>query len=433
MEETKNMFNVAIFLISVVIYASFGLTNLVYLFFSATTTFLAAKYGKGKYKKYIFIGTIIANIGILVFMKTFLYLEQFENDTFNIIIPIGISYYTLQVISYLVDVYKGKYEPQKSFLKYLMYVIYIPYLFIGPINRYDDIATSLYANKKWDTNRILNGITRILWGIFKKLVIAGRISIIISVITGNIDQYKGAYALFAMLLYSIQIYADFSGGIDMVIGVSKIVGINIKENFHSPYLAENVKEFWRRWHIGLSSWLKDYVYIPLGGNRKGKIRTKINVIITFLVSGFWHGANYLLWGFFHGILVTSAKFLTTKWKNVNRVINYFIVSILWSFFIWPNTATALKMIGSLFTTFNYVPLFQHLLNFNLDFMNIIVLIISIAMLMLFDVKKDNIILKIKKMKLENKIMLIGSLGIIILIFGIYGIGFNVNEFIYSKF
>ena len=236
-----------------------------------------------------------------------------------------------------------------------------------------------------------------------------------------------------MLLYSIQIYADFSGGIDMVIGVSKIVGINIKENFHSPYLAENVKEFWRRWHIGLSSWLKDYVYIPLGGNRKGKIRTKINVIITFLVSGFWHGANYILWGLFHGILVAFSKFLTTKWKNVNRVINYFIVSILWSFFIWPNTATALKMIGSLFTTFNYVPLFHNLLNFNLDFMNIIVLIISIVMLMLFDVKKDNIILKIKKMKLENKIMLIGSLAIIILVFGIYGIGFNVNEFIYSKF
>ncbi len=425
--------NILILILSVIIYASFGPVNLVYILFSSLTSFLVAKYAKNKNRKVYFTLTIIINLAILVFFKLQSYTSLIGLPVENIMVPIGISYYTLQIISYLVDVYKKKYEPQQSLIKYLMYVIYMPYLIIGPINRYDDISESLYAKKKWNTERIVNGIVRIVWGLLKKLVIAGRVSIIISAITGNISEYNGAYAFLAMLLYSIEIYADFSGGIDMVIGVSKIFGINIKENFNSPYLAENTKEFWRRWHIGLSSWLKDYVYIPLGGNRKGKWRTKINLIITFTVSGLWHGANYILWGLLHGILVTISKFTTTKWKNLNRVINYILVSILWAFFIWPNWTTALQMIGSIFTNFNYPDLFANLLNLNLDLGNIIVLVFSTIILAIFDARKDTIISYVKDMKIETKILLIGIIGIIILVFGIYGIGFNVNEFIYSKF
>lgn len=184
------MINIAIFIISILIYASFGLTNLIYILFSALTTFFAAKNLKGKNRKAILILTIAANIGILVFMKVYFYAENFGINVSNIIVPIGISYYTLQVISYLIDVYKGKYEPQENLLKYLMYVIYIPYLIIGPINRYDDISKTLYEKKKWDTNRILNGIIRIFWGLFKKLVIAGRIGLVISVITKDTNTYN---------------------------------------------------------------------------------------------------------------------------------------------------------------------------------------------------------------------------------------------------
>lgn len=187
--------NVLILILSILIYTSFGLTNLVYILFSALTTFFAAKYGKGK--KSIVILTIIANLAILVFMKVYFYAENFGLSLPNILVPIGVSYYTLQVISYLVDVYKGKYEAQQSLGKYLMYVIYIPYLIIGPINRYDQISESLYAKKKWDTNRILNGGIRILWGAFKKLVIAGRLSMILAVITADTTKYTGAYALLA--------------------------------------------------------------------------------------------------------------------------------------------------------------------------------------------------------------------------------------------
>ena len=425
--------NVLILILSIIIYASFGPINLVYILFSSITSFLTAKYTKEKNRKLIFGITIALNLAVLVFFKVCVHTGFVGLPAENIIAPIGISYYTLQIISYLVDVCKKKYEPQKSLIKYLMYVIYIPYLIIGPINRYDDISKSLYKKKTWDTNRILNGILRTCWGLFKKFVIAGRVSIIISAITGNVAEFTGAYALLAMLLYSIEIYADFSGGIDMVIGVSKMFGIEVKENFNCPYLAENVKEFWRRWHIGLSTWLKDYVYIPLGGNRKGPLRTKINLIITFVLSGLWHGANYILWGLFNGILVAFSKFTTTKWKKLNRVINYLLISIMWAFFIWPTTTMALNMIGSVFTNFNYPELFSNLLNLNLDLPNIIVLVISTIMLTIFDVKKDNIIAKIKNMKIETKILLIGILGLIILVFGIYGIGFNAQEFIYSKF
>ena len=423
--------NVLILILSILIYASFGLTILVYILFSALTTFFAAKYGKGK--KPIVILTIVANLAILVFLKVYFYAENFGLSLPNILVPIGVSYYTMQVISYLVDVYKGKYEAQKSLWKYLMYVIYIPYLIIGPINRYDQISESLYAKKKWDTNRILNGGIRILWGAFKKLVIAGRLSMILAVITADTTKYTGAYALLAMLLYSIQLYADFSGGIDIVIGVSKLFGINMKENFDAPYLAQNLKEFWRRWHIGLSSWLKDYVYIPLGGNRKGKLRTKINVVITFVVSGLWHGANYLLWGLIHGICVAFPQFLTTKWKYLNRVINYLVVSFTWAFFIWPTTKIALQMMGSVFTNWNYGELFTNLSVFGLDIANGIVLVISILALAIFDTKKDKIILILSNKKVATKLAIIGTVSMLVLIFGIYGIGFEVNDFIYSRF
>ena len=423
--------NVLILILSILIYASFGLTNLVYILFSALTTFFAAKYGKGK--KPIVILTIVANLAILVFLKVYFYAENFGLSLPNILVPIGVSYYTMQVISYLVDVYKGKYEAQQSLGKYLMYVIYIPYLIIGPINRYDQISESLYAKKKWDTNRILNGGIRILWGAFKKLVIAGRLSMILAVITADTTKYTGAYALLAMLLYSIQLYADFSGGIDIVIGVSKLFGINMKENFDAPYLAQNLKEFWRRWHISLSSWLKDYVYIPLGGNRKGKLRTKINVVITFVVSGLWHGANYLLWGLIHGICVAFPQFLTTKWKYLNRVINYLVVSFTWAFFIWPTTKIALQMMGSVFTNWNYGELFTNLSVFGLDIANGIVLVISILALAIFDTKKDKIILILSNKKVATKLAIIGTVSMLVLIFGIYGIGFEVNDFIYSRF
>lgn len=350
----------------------------------------------------------------------------------NIFVSLGLAYYTLQVISYVVDVYKEKIEAESNIGKYLLFVIYMPYLLIGPINRYQDISKTLFEENKISKENIYQGILRVLWGMMKKFIIAGRIGIVLATITGDMDTYRGAYALLAMLLYGIELYADFSGGIDMVLGVSRIFGVILPENFNSPYLSENVKEFWRRWHITLSAWLKDYIYIPLGGNRCSKVRNKINVVITFLVSGFWHGINYIVWGLVHGILVAFGDY-KTKWKNLNRIINYLIISFTWSFFIWPNTVDALKMVLSVFTTFNFGDMLSQLTNLGLNIANIIVLIIFTVLLFIFDCNKEKIVEKIKHISPEMKTILICTCILCVFVFGIYGIGFNVSEFIYSKF
>ena len=413
--------------ISICVYASLGVKSLIYIIISSVTTYIATLlFQKNKYKKLILILTLIINIGILVIIKS----ELIK----NIIVPLGISYYTFQVVSYLIDVYRNKYKPEKNIAKYFVYTMYFPYLFIGPINRFDDISDSLFKeDKKINLSSMYNGILRIGWGFFKKLLIANRINVLIATITQNPSEYNGAFALFAMLLYSIQLYADFSGGIDIVIGFSKVLQINVKENFDTPYISQNIQEFWRRWHISLSSWFRDYVYIPLGGNRCSKLRHYFNTIIVFLLSGLWHGINYVLWGLLHAIFLILGKFITTKNKYLNITVTFLIVSFLWSFFIWPTTLESLQMIGSVFTTFNYSELFNNILNLGLNLANYIVLIISVILLIIYDLKREKINSKLKSLKTEHKLILFAGLVWVILIFGMYGIGFNASEFIYNKF
>ncbi len=418
--------NVLLLLASIIIYASFGIQSLLYVFFSIITTFIAAKYLKTKHKKLILSGTIIVNLAILVFMKFLPY------TNLSILAPLGISYYTLQIISYLVDVYKGKYEPETNFYNFTLFIMYIPHLFIGPISRYDDMKKTLLAKRKITANNIFDGLLRICWGLIKKFVIAGRTAILISTISGS-TEYSGGYALLAMIIYSINLYADFSGGIDIVLGVSKMLGIDLVENFDAPYFSQSIKEFWRRWHISLSSWLKDYVYIPLEGNRKGTLRKNINLLITFTVSGLWHGVNYIVWGILNGIFVMFGEKFKTKSKIFNRLVTFIIISFLWAFFIWQDQLTALKMMGSVFTTFNYSEVAAQILNLGLTLADWIVLAVFTIILFIFDGNKDKLIPKLQNSKLETKTILIGVMILIVAILGIYGIGFNVNNFIYSKF
>ena len=421
------VFNILLLAISILLYASFGLHSLIYIFFSIITSYFAAKHLDGKNKKTILILTIVVNLAILVFIKFLPY------TNFSILAPLGISYYTLQVISYLVDVYKKKYEPEKNFFNYTLFITFIPHLFIGPISRYDDIKQTLFTNRKITSQNFCNGLLRVCLGLIKKFIIAGRTAILISTISGNQTEYTGAFALLAMIIYSIEIYSDFSGGIDIVIGVSKMLGIDLKENFDAPYFSESFKEFWRRWHISLSSWLKDYVYIPLGGNRKGTFRKNLNLLITFIISGLWHGVNYILWGIFNGIFVMFGEKFKTKSKTFNRLVTFILISFLWSFFIWQDQITALKMIGSVFTTFNYPILGSQILNLGLNIADWIVLAVFTILLFIFDGNKNKIIPKVQNSKLEVKTILICVMLLLVLILGIYGIGFNVNNFIYSNF
>ena len=420
--------NFILLILSLLIYASLGITNLLFILFSILTSFFAAKFFKSKNKNFIFIITIILNSLVFFFFKFMIFKEI---TSFNLIVPLGISYYTLQIISYLIDVYKNKYPAEKSLWKYMLSVAYLPHLFIGPIAKYDEIKDAIFNNRKTNWSNFYLGITRVFWGLSKKLIISGRIAIITNNITAN--NYSGWYILLAVFLYSIQLYADFSGGIDVVLGLSKILGIDLKENFDSPFDSQSVKEFWRRWHISLGRWLKEYIYIPLGGNKHGTFRKNINLLITFFISGLWHGLSYLLWGIFHGIFVMFGEKLKTPFQIVNKIGTFVLISLLWCFFLWSDPFIALKMVGSIITNFNLMNVIQNIFNLGLALSDWIVLIIFTTTLIIIDKKQLLIKDKLLKIAIEFKLIILGAMILFILLFGIYGIGFNVNEFIYSNF
>ena len=416
--------NVLIFLIGLLIYAGYGWAGLAYLAAAALLSYGTALLAKKvPWLTWVWIAL---NAAMLLMLK----LQPVTG--ISLLAPMGISYFTLQIISYNVDVYRGKYEPERNLFRYALFVTYIPHLFIGPIERYDTMNRALNDRRiTWDG--IFDGAARAVWGLLKKYVIAARLGIIVSAISADPAQYQGAYALAAMFLYSLQLYSDFSGGIDMVLGLSRMLGITMSENFDAPYLSESFQEFWRRWHMTLGSWLREYVYIPLGGNRKGRLRKLLNTVITFLVSGLWHGVEYLLWGLINGLFVAVGDSLKTKWKTVNRIGTFILVTLLWSFFVWPDTVTALKMVGSVFTTFNYGDFAQQIGTLGLTLGDWIALAAAIAALWVYDVNKARFQGWFSRRCPAVKTALICALGLTVLVFGVYGIGFNAEAFIYSRF
>ncbi|MBR3972819.1 MAG: MBOAT family protein [Oscillospiraceae bacterium] len=419
------MINFLIFLAGLAIYAGYGIPGLAYLMAATAISYIAGLLiPKHRWVMHV---SVILNAAMLVAVK----LQPVTG--MEILAPMGVSYFTLQIISYHVDLYRGKYEPERNVLKYGMYVTYLPHIFLGPIERYDSFVPACFDNRKITWDGISSGAARALWGLFKKLVIAFRAGVIVSAISADPTQFRGAYAFAAMLMYSVQLYADFSGGIDMVLGVSRMLGIRMSENFNAPYFSESFQEFWRRWHMTLGSWLRAYVYIPLGGNRKGKARKLFNSIVTFLVSGLWHGVHYLLWGLINGVFVAFGEKLKTRFKFLNRIVTFLMVTILWSFFVWPETGTALRMIGSLFTTFNYGAFFAGVGELGLNLGESIVFAASVLALWGYDVFRDRIEKKFHSLCSAGRLAVIGALGLVILVFGMYGIGFNAEEFIYSRF
>lgn len=418
------IFNILILFVGLLIYAGYGIGGLSYLL--AATVF---SFGAGLLipkHRWVMGVSVALNALMLLAVK----LQPVTGWAFSA--AMGISYFTLQIISYNVDIYRGKYPPERNFLKYALFVTYLPHIFLGPIESYDAFRNSLEHRRiSWDG--ISGGAARALWGLFKKLAIASRAGVLVSAISADPEQFRGAYALAAMVLYSVQLYADFSGGIDMALGVSRMLGIGLSENFNTPYFSESFQEFWRRWHMTLGGWLREYVYIPLGGNRKGAARKFFNAIVTFLVSGLWHGVHYLLWGLFNGIFVVFGEKLKTKWKLLNQICTFLLVSILWSFFVWPDTLTALTMIGSLFSTFNYGAFFAGVGALGLNLGEGIVLAVSLLILWVYDRKRETIDGRFRALCPALRMAVICGLGLAILIFGMYGIGFNAEAFIYSRF
>ena len=284
---------------------------LITIFINYTAALYIYKYKKQKGKK-ILILTLFIDFGLLFIFKYLgfmndtllaLFGDNWPIKTLNIILPMGISFYTFQAASYTIDVYRGTIKPERHFGIFALFVMFFPQLVAGPIERSENLLPQFYEKHKFDFERIISGLRIMMWGFFKKIVIADRAATAVNAIYNSAQSYSGLYLVIATVLFAFQIYCDFSGYSDIAKGCARVLGFRLMDNFKNPYLSGSIKEFWRRWHISLSTWFMDYIYIPLGGNRAGKLKKYRNLIVTFLISGLWHGANwtFVLWGGIHGI------------------------------------------------------------------------------------------------------------------------------------
>lgn len=279
--------------------------------------------------------------------------------TVSLILPVGISFYTFQTLSYVIDVYRGTVKAEKHLGYYATFISFFPQLVAGPIERTENLLPQIKKTNSFDEEKAMDGVKRMLWGYYKKLVVADAVGLVVDSIYEKIPEFRGGVLLIAIFLFTIQIYCDFSGYSDIAIGTAKLLGIDLMDNFKSPYFATSIRDFWSRWHISLSTWFRDYVYIPLGGNRKGKLRKSINLLITFSISGLWHGANwtFIFWGLVHGMGQVIEDWLKRpldkmrKNKLLTVVLGFFVfvfVNFAWVLFRANSLDEALYIYSNVF-------------------------------------------------------------------------------------
>jgi len=313
-------------------------------------------------KKMLLFGALVICFGVLFVFKYFnfffdsvstfltIFSIQLHPYTLKLLLPVGISFYTFQTLSYVIDVYRGEITAERNFGVYATFISFFPQLVAGPIERTRNLLPQIKANHCFDSDKALYGLKLMAWGFFKKMVVADNLAIYVDTVYNDLSGFQGFALVLATVFFAFQIYCDFSGYSDIACGAAKLLDIELMRNFKSPYFSASVKEFWSRWHISLSTWFRDYVYIPLGGNRVGKLRHDINLLITFLVSGLWHGANwtFVAWGGVHGLaqIVENALGIHTPKKRnliwVFRVILVFAFTTLaWVFFRAQNISDAI--------------------------------------------------------------------------------------------
>ena len=339
---------------------------------------LSKQVNQNKRKMLLWI-SILMNLGFLGFFKYYnFFLANFMTafsffgteinaNSLNIILPVGISFYTFQTLSYTIDVYKRQLETTKDFIAFSAFVIFFPQLVAGPIERATNLLPQFYTKRYFDYSKTVDGMRQILWGLFKKIVIADNCAQYANIIFNNSSEYSGSTLVLGAIFFTFQIYGDFSGYSDIAIGTSRLFGFNLKQNFAFPYFSRDIAEFWRRWHISLSSWFRDYLYIPLGGSR-GKTRNKIrNVFIIFLVSGFWHGANwtFIIWGALNALyflpifitnnnrnnlnIVAQGKYLPNLKEFLLMSLTFILTVFAWIFFRAENIGHAISYINNIFS------------------------------------------------------------------------------------
>jgi len=315
--------------------------------------------------------SLISNLGVLFLFKYFNFFIGSRNfftdfagqhpkvewmaSIFEYGIPVGISFYTFQTISYTLDVYYGKIKPEKNIGKFALFVSYFPQLVAGPIERFSNLHHQIFAKHKLNYENLSNGFRLIIYGLFIKMVIADNLAPLVDQVFSNPLAYSQTDNILGLLFFSLQIYADFNGYSLIAIGVAKLMGVNLMDNFKTPYFSITIKEFWSRWHISLSTWFKDYLYIPLGGNKTSYFRWTLNIMIVFIVSGIWHGANFtfIIWGLIHGTIYLAENLVKLKSKTIfistlNWIKTFITINLAWVFFRSDTLANAYLTLGRIF-------------------------------------------------------------------------------------
>ena len=431
---------VMMLLLSLVFYMSWQADLLYLILFTTVVSYTCAikiekHKGKRKTQKAYMIFAVSASLFVLFFFKYFnfvsknisgllnLFGAQVSDFTLNLILPVGISFYTFQTLSYVIDVYRGTMPAERHFGYYALYVTFFPQLVAGPIERPENLIPQLKEKNPFNVNDTAMGLKFMMVGFFKKIVVADGVAKFVDAVYNNVESgshalVNGFTVLIATLLFAVQIYCDFSGYTDIAIGCARVLGIRLMQNFNDPYVATSIKDFWRRWHISLTSWFTDYVYIPLGGSRCAKWRHLLNIMIVFLLSGIWHGAawTYILWGVLHGVyqivgnltakprqrLLNKIGISETNFAVVwtRRIITFLLVSFAWMIFRANSLSDLGSLIATLFGGWSSVSISESLKALELSLINILTIILSLVVLKQLDLQINT------KPNLDNSALLL---------------------------
>ncbi len=455
-------------------YMSWNVKYMLLLFFSTAVTYASglllayfSAINNRKWKKFIVGISFFLNLSVLFWFKYFDFILinlnrilsvlhiRLLNPTFDVLLPVGISFYIFQALSYTVDVYREDTKVERNFMKYALFVSFFPQLVAGPIERSKNLLSQLDEEHSFDFERVRDGLLLMLWGYFLKLVVADRIAVVVDTVYGDYGTYGGGYLVVASILFAFQIYGDFAGYSTIAVGAARVMGFRLMENFNCPYFSRSVSEFWRRWHISLSTWFRDYLYIPLGGNRKGRRRKQVHILIVFLLSGLWHGAqwSFVVWGGFNGLFQIAGECLKPVRDKMNRIfrldrntlghkaakvfVTFLLVDFTWIFFRADQLSDAFLIIKSILTVHNPWIFFDNsLYDLGLGRKEFQMMLLSIGILLMADFLKYRGI-KVREVLVQQELWcrwLCYILAILfILLFGAWGSAYNESSFIYFQF
>jgi D-alanyl-lipoteichoic acid acyltransferase DltB (MBOAT superfamily) len=451
-------------------YALLILTSTVVTYTCGILIDRTSKNYKGRRKLY-FVASLLINLGILVFFKYFYFLHDtvatvlsifginLSASKLDILLPVGISFYTFQALGYTIDVYRGDVKAEKNFIRYALFVSFFPQLVAGPIERSGNLLCQIEKishEKSWDFDRVTRGLLLMLWGFFMKLVIADRAAVLVNQVYGIYYMFNGVALSIAAIMFAIQIYCDFASYSTIAVGAAKILGIELMANFKAPFFSRNTAEIWRRWHISLSSWFRDYLYIPLGGSRCSKQRKYFNNLVTFAVSGLWHGAswNYVVWGLLQSVFIIigditkpikeqfnkrfNVRVKTFGYQFVQGLITFLLFVFSFIFFRSETIKDAVYYIQRMFTTYDIWSLFNDsIFTLGLDRKEMHVLITGIIVLIIVDayyvVKNKFFDSLVKEQCLAIQYIIVAVILVMVIVFGVYGEGYDATQFIYFQF